>query len=105
MPLHYSFLRVKPSSSFSPLHILLPLHSVTHHHVHIANETPESSGLILGNIQDGGEEVTHALDVAKVKVVHHVGHENIVQQGHIGIVFTLKEWVIAVCAVDILLCL
>lgn len=105
MPLPYTFLGIKTSTSFSPLHPLFLLHSVTHHHVHIANETPESSGLILGHIQDGGEEVTHALDVAKVKVVHYVGHEDIVQQGHIGIVFTLKEWVIAVCAVDILFCL
>lgn len=92
------------------LPILYSLHSphslsATHHHVHVANEAPESRGLILGHVEDRGKKVTHALNVAKVKVVHHKGHENIVQQGHIGVVFALKEWVVTVGAVDILLCL
>lgn len=44
------------------------------------------------------------MDVAEVKVVHHVGHEDVVQQGDVGVVLSLEEWVVAVSAVDVLLC-
>lgn len=107
----YQFLSTNlfPRHFFSPLppYFILtePSHPVTHHHVHVPHEAPESSGLILGHIQDGGKEVAHALNIAKVEVVHHIGHEDVMQQGDIGVVLSLEEWVVAVCAVDILLCL
>lgn len=105
IPLNQSF--PLPLFLSSPPYSILtePSHPVTHHHIHVPHEAPESSGLILGHIQDGGKEVAHALNIAKVEVVHHIGHEDVMQQGDIGVVLSLEEWVVAVCAVDILLCL
>lgn len=36
---------------------------VTHHQLHEARQTPEGLHLVLGDEQDGREEITHPLDV------------------------------------------
>lgn len=59
---------------------------------------------MLSDVEDGGKKVAHALYVSQVKVIHHICHEDIVKECDVGIVFTLKEGMIAVCPVDILLC-
>ena len=33
------------------------------------------------------------LNIAQVKVVHHIGHKNLFEEGNIGVVLTLKEGV------------
>ena len=91
--------------------------------VHEANETPEGINFVLHHKEKRGKEVWHALQVrksgdavlficylresvwrenmlkisdlniAQVKVVHHIGHKNLFEEGNIGVVLTLKEGV------------
>lgn len=35
-----------------------------HHELHEATETPEGIHLVLNDVEDRGEEITHALDIA-----------------------------------------
>lgn len=105
-----------------------------HHKFHEATETPERIHLILNDVEDRGEKITHALDIAwgvdgirtrprpsvpsmgrpcpqphpwchtEVKVVHAVGEENVIQQAQPWVVGTLIKLVAPVCAAHISLC-
>lgn len=50
------------------------------HKFHEATETPEGIYFILNNEEDRGQEVTHALNIAQVEVVHAVGKKDVVEQ-------------------------
>ena len=54
--------------------------------VHESHEAPEGINLVLHNKKDWREKVGHALDVAEVEVVHHVGHQYVLEQSHIGVI-------------------
>ena len=75
----------------------------THHSVHKSGETPKGIDFIFSNDQDRRQQVAHALYVAQVKVVHTVGHEDVVQHRQVRVIFTLEELVCSVCSIDIFL--
>lgn len=58
----------------------IPAYLKTYHFIHKSNKAPERINLISQQEQNGRQQITHALDVAQVKIVHHVGHKNVVQQ-------------------------
>ena len=62
-----------------------------------------STHLILHDVQEGGQEVGHALDVAKVEVVHDVCHEDVLQQSHVGVILAAVEWLRPVSPPNVLL--
>lgn len=112
----------------------LPPHPEPYHKLHEATETPEGIHFVLNDVEDRGEEVTHALDIAwgdtgsgpgpgpqhhprtgpapgpapwcrtEVEVIHAVGEKDVVEQAQPGVVRTLVELVAPVCAAHISLC-
>ena len=62
-----------------------------------------STHLILHDEKEGGQEIRHALDVAKVEVVHDVGHEDVLQQGHVGVILAAVEGLRPVSPPNVLL--
>ncbi|KAG8232349.1 hypothetical protein J437_LFUL008817 [Ladona fulva] len=45
----------------------------TYHFVHESNKTPEGIHFIFHQIKNRAQQVTHALDIAQVKVIHDIG--------------------------------
>ena len=65
---------------------------------------PEGIHLVFHYHLDGRQQVTHALHIAQVEVVHAVGEEDVLQHLQIRIVSTLKEGMVAVGAPYVLVC-
>lgn len=77
--------------------------SIPHHHVDVAYKAPECSALVLCDIENGRQQIAHALHIAQVEVVHDVAHKDVVEQVNVWVVLTLIKWMTSVCSVDVLL--
>lgn len=75
----------------------------TYHSIHKAGKAPEGIDFVGQEDQNRGQEITHALYVAKVKVIHDVRHEDIMQKSQVWVVLSLKEWMCSIRPVHVFL--